>query len=158
MTYNIRILITTLCMSLSIFAHSKEPKIDGDISQVISSDSWKDTEFRTDVAPYFRFRAIRYDPIKAESGGRLVLEKLYKSGVGSTYKIHFSKNINLLSTKNMKAEFEKLQFESKASCCHPTQIKWDGFKLSYYVSINNKYKCVIPNVNKGQVPSCRLVK
>lgn len=147
--------MTTLCILLASSAYSVESKIDGDISQVISSDSWKDTEFRTDVTPYFRFRAIKYDPIKSESGGGLVLEKLYKGGVGSPYKVHFSKKIDLLSTKAMKSEFEKLHFESKIGCCHPTKIKWDGFKLTYNVSIKNKYSCVIPNVNKRQTPTCK---
>lgn len=136
-------------------AYSADSKIDADISEVVTLDSWKDSEFRTDVSPYYRFRAIKYNPIKSESGGGLVVEKLYRGGVGSPYKVLFSEKLELLANDAMKDEFKKLSFEFQIGCCHASNIKWDEFKLTYTVSIAGKYICEIENVNKKQRPVCR---
>lgn len=132
------------------FVYSEKPKIDGDISQIISSDAWKDSTFRTNITPDFRFRAIKYDPIKSESGGRLIVEKLHRGSVGLTYKVHFSKKVELLANKLMKDEFKKLHFESQIGCCHANELMWYGFELSYNVKLKNESQCIISNVNKEQ--------
>jgi hypothetical protein len=156
------IFIIAILISLSVNAKSKMPtsniklQMDSNISYVVSSDSWKDTVFDDSVSPQYRFRAIVFDPLESESQGKLIVEKYIGEDSGVPARPHFSKEVKLISTKEMQDTFKKGHFEAVLGCCIPINVKWDKFKLLYDVHIaGSKFSCFIDNVNKSLNPICK---
>ncbi len=114
-----------------------------DISFVVSVDSWKETEYRPDVSPYYRYRAIYHKSLWDEGNPWLEVQKIHTGG--GPIKLLWSKKIDAGSNeatskaldeicgKNAPAE---LDCESKIGCCRMDGIRWDKLALSYRIYIN----------------------
>jgi len=150
-------ILTYLCVIMNLTALSAKaikPIMDNNISKVITFDTWKDTEIVKQVSPYYRYRAIIFNPIQSESGGRLVIEKIYKGGEDAIYETQIREEVSLIANKQMKKELNKMNGEQAMFCCHANKAKWMGYKLTYEVQIKSTFLCTINNVNKSQKPIC----
>ena len=126
-----------------VFAESDIPL---DISLIVSADSWKETEYRPDVSPYFRYRAIYHRPLNSEARPWLEVQKIHTRGMGSSIEVQWSKRIDVFSNDLTSKAYDEIcgedkpstfDCEAKIGCCRIDDIRWDKLVLLYTIYTRN---------------------
>jgi cell division protein FtsB len=118
-----------------------QKNVPSDISFITSVDSWKEKEYRQDVSPEFRYRAIYHRPLDGEARSWLEVQKLTNHG-GYETEILWSKKIDIMSNDvTLKAYNEicggPMDCEARLGCCSMNDIRWDKLVLLYKIYTRN---------------------
>ena len=123
-----------------------EDSIPLDISFITSVDSWKEKEYRPDVSPYFRYRAIYHRSLYSEARPWLEVQKLQTRGMGSPIEVLWSKKIDIFSNDVTSKAYDEIcgkdkpsnfDCEAKIGCCRIDNIRWDNLVLLYKIYTRN---------------------
>ena len=131
-----------------VFATSAcaESDIPLDISLIVSADSWRETEYRTDVTPHFRYRAIYHKSLYSEARPWLEVQKLRTRGMGTPIEVQWSKKIDIFSNDVTSKAYDEIcgkekpsivECEAKIGCCRMDDIRWDELVLLYKIYTYN---------------------
>ena len=135
------ILTTFVLNSTPAFSDDRIPL---DISFIASVDSWKETEYRPDVSPYFRYRAIYHNSLYSEARPWLEIQKIRSDGVN--IELIWSKKIDIFSNDVTSKAYNEIcgkdkpsnfDCESKIGCCRMDDIRWDKLVLLYKIYTRN---------------------
>ena len=141
-----KILWKILIAIIVIFVNSAfaEDGIPLDVSLVVSADSWKETEYRPDVSPYFRYRAVYHKSLYSEDTPWLEVQKIHNGGGAS--ELLWTKKIDASSNDVTQKAFSEIcgrgappdfDCEAKIGCYKMDGIQWDKLELSYRIYMRN---------------------